>query len=112
MITLTKDECFDLFKDIKKLIKTAQPGFFRFKKLKGAMGYCEWEDGILIDYRRELLPTLIHECIHFLRPDWSETLVLYAEKRVINTIDIKDIIDILYIFSCKVVVDVNYEKLQ
>jgi hypothetical protein len=32
----------------------------------------------------ELLTTAYHECIHYLFPDWSETQVLYTEKRVIN----------------------------
>ena len=80
------------------LIKNSEPDFFRFKKLKGAMGYCEWEDGIIIDYRRELIATLIHECIHYLYPNWSESQVLYAEKRVINTINNRQVVNILKTF--------------
>jgi len=98
-LKLNKCSSLKIFNKILKLIKTSNASFFRFKKLKGAMGYCEWEDGILLDYRRELLPTLVHECIHYLNPEWTETEVLYAEKRIINTISIKQAIKLLKAFA-------------
>jgi hypothetical protein len=103
-IKLSKKDSIKLYYKIVSLIRESEPGFFKFKKLKGAMGYCEWEDGIIIDYRRELMPTLIHECIHYIYPEWSESQVLYAEKRVINTISGAQVINILKIF-----VDCIYE---
>ena len=97
-IKLSNKDCIKLYKKINELIKKSHLGFFRFKKLKGAMGYCEWEEGIILDYRRELFATLIHECIHYLKPSWSESQVLYAEKRVINSISSSQVIKTLKIF--------------
>ena len=81
------------------LIKKSDSNFFKLKKLKGVMGYCEWEVGISLDYRKEFIATLIHECIHYLKPSWSETQVLYAEKRVINCITIKQLIKLIKTFA-------------
>ena len=100
-IKLTKKDSIKIFNKIIKLIKESDIDFFKLRKLKGAMGYCEWEDGISLDYRRELVPTLIHECIHFLYPSWSETQVLYAEKRVVNSINLMQVIKILKHFTSR-----------
>lgn len=92
-------ECIKLYKKIINLICKSDIGFFKLKKLKGVMGYCEWEDGIIIDYRKELVPTIIHECIHYLNPSWSETRVLYVEKRIVNCISTKQTLKLLRKFS-------------
>jgi hypothetical protein len=99
---LNKSQCLELFEEIIKCIKKQERGFFVFKKLKGVHGYCEWEDGILLDYRKDLIPTIIHECIHLIHPEWSESRVSYAENRVINTISPDDIVRILLFFVKKV----------
>jgi hypothetical protein len=94
-IKLSKKDSLKLYNKIIHLIKKSNLDFFKLKKLKGVMGYCEWDDGIIIDYRKEFIPTLIHECIHFLEPTWSETQVLYAEKRVVNSITPNQVIKLL-----------------
>ena len=98
---LSKEDCFVLFRRILDCIKSKKRGFFVLKKLKGVHGWCEWEDGVLLDYRKDFIPTIIHECIHLLEPDWPESQVAYAEKRVINTISEDDIIVLLMIFVKK-----------
>lgn len=95
---LSNEDCLKLYNRIIKLVKKSDFNFFKLKKLRGAMGYCEWEKGIILDYRRELVPTLIHECIHYLEPEWSESKVLYSEKRVVNVIDSKQITKLLKLF--------------
>lgn len=71
------------------------------KKLKGVHGYCDWDDGILLDYRKDLIPTIVHECIHYIEPNWSEAQVMYAESRVINTMSQDDITKLLMFFVKK-----------
>lgn len=100
-LKLSTEESLLLFERIIACIRKQKKGFFSFKKLKGAHGYCEWEEGIVLDYRKELIPTIIHECIHFLEPDWSESQVMYAESRVINSITEDDIIRLLLFFVKK-----------
>lgn len=99
---LTNEESIFLYEKIIACIKKQKKGFFVFKKLKGVHGYCEWEDGILLDYRKDLIPTIIHECIHFLEPEWAESRVLYAEKRVVNTITEDEVIKLLMYFVKKI----------
>lgn len=99
---LTNEESFFLYEKIIACIKSQKKGFFVFKKLKGVHGYCEWEDGILLDYRKDLIPTIIHECIHYLEPEWAESRVLYAEKRVVNIISEDEVVKLLMYFVKKI----------
>ena len=64
------------------------------------MGFCHW-DWIEIDPRKEFLQTSIHECIHFLRPDWSESMVLYAESRIMNQASYLDLMEFIKCLSSK-----------
>ena len=98
---LSNEESLNLFERIISCIKSKKRGFFFLKKLKGVHGWCEWEDGIILDYRKDLIPTIIHECIHLLEPEWSEAQVSYSERRVINTICDDDVIRLLMIFIKK-----------
>lgn len=74
---ISDEESLVLFERVLDCIKKQERGFFILKKLRGAHGYCDWEDGILLDYRRDFISTIVHECIHFIEPDWSEKRVLY-----------------------------------
>lgn len=94
---LTADDCIKLYNRILRVIKNPEVNFY-IKKLKGVMGYCEWSSGITIDYRKEFISTLIHECLHYIEPQWNETKILYAEKRVINAITSEQIIKLLSAF--------------
>ena len=99
---LNKNESLLLFQRIIDLIKKTKKGFFILRKLHdGAHGYCDWDDGIIIDYRRDFRPTIIHECIHFLEPDWSEKQVMYSESRVINNITDTEVIMLLMVLVKK-----------
>lgn len=101
ILKLSNEESLTLFEKVISCIKSTKKGFFVLKKLKGVHGWCEWEDGVLLDYRKDLVPTIIHECIHLLEPDWSEAQVCYSERRVINTISEDDVIRLLIIFTKK-----------
>jgi hypothetical protein len=84
------------------LVKRKPPEFFIFKKMKFCQGTCDWEGEVLeFDYRKELARTAFHECIHYLYPEWSETMVLYAESRVINKCTSFDVARFLKCFTAK-----------
>jgi hypothetical protein len=81
-----------IFRDILRLVKRKPPSFFQIRKMRGYSGWCIWddtpgEDFIELDYRDKLMSTAIHECVHYLFPEWCETQVEYAERRIINTVD-------------------------
>lgn len=100
-LKLTDQESLNLFEDVIQCIKKQKKGFFTLEKLKGVHGYCEWEEGIRLDYRKDLIPTIIHECIHLLNLEWTETQVSYCEKRIVNTITPDDVARLLMIFVKK-----------
>jgi hypothetical protein len=92
-VKLTKIETKKLFKSCINLVTKKPASFFVLKRLKnGIFGYCYYDENrIEIDPRNQFLETAIHECIHFLNPSWSETDVLYAEKRILNNCSYKDL---------------------
>jgi len=85
MLKLSEEETIKLYKRCLKLVKQEEPELFIFKKMRGTQGICDWES-LEFDYRKELVRTAFHECIHFIYPDWNESMVLYAESRVINVV--------------------------
>lgn len=58
---------------------------FHLKKIKIDRGFydCLTTD-ITLDYRDQIIPTIIHEVIHHIHSDWSETQVLQLESNLIN----------------------------
>jgi len=46
-------------------------------------GWTDWEQ-IVIDPRKKVLATFIHECLHVLYPDWLEGKVYETEKLMLH----------------------------
>jgi hypothetical protein len=77
------------------------PDIFVFKKLKNCEGLCDYvEETLFIDYRKELLPIIIHETLHYFHPDWCESQILKNERLIINKVTTRQFKKIL-----KMVVD-------
>ena len=68
-------------------------------KMKSYSGFINYDiDGsaeIKIDYRDDFVPTLIHEVLHYLHPDWSEDQVERAERILINKLTKRQIKNII-----------------
>jgi hypothetical protein len=90
MKRLGKKQLINIHNKCLNLIRSKPQTFFIFKKMKKYEGSCNWTD-IEIDPRTNLISTAYHECVHYLYPDWSETQVLYAESRLINSLSVFDI---------------------
>ena len=86
---LSKSDIRVVYRRCLQLIRSKPPEFVILRKMRGVHGYCNWTD-IELNPNGELLATAYHECIHYIYPDWSETMVLYAESRVINNVSIFD----------------------
>lgn len=80
---LTKSDLSNLYNKVLKLVRTKPAEFFNLRKMRGTVGLCYYTD-IELDYRRDIVPTAFHEILHYLYPDWSESMVKYAESRMIN----------------------------
>lgn len=74
------------------------PDLFSLKKLYNCRGKC-YEDSIQLDYRHELISTLVHEVLHFLHDDWSETKVLIQEAKIMNALSLCQVKHILHKFA-------------
>jgi hypothetical protein len=46
----------------------------------------EYEAYVTVDYRKDILSSLIHEVLHFYYPQWSEKKVLRMESQMVNAI--------------------------
>jgi hypothetical protein len=100
MKTLTKKEIVEIHEKCVRLVKRKPAEFFQLKKMYKYEGSCNWTD-LEIDYRRELLSTAYHECVHYLFPEYSETMVKYVESRIVNVCEPLDLAYFLKILSNK-----------
>lgn len=58
----------------------------RHRKLRGSMQGLAYHavNSITVDFRKEALSTILHECLHVLYPDLCETKIIALERGIIN----------------------------
>lgn len=88
--------------DIIKFIKSRPPEFFQLKKIHGRTTGFYKGDHIEIDYRKDLVQTILHECTHVLRPELSETKVIAHERALMKVIDNIQVAELLLIIGKKI----------
>jgi len=89
-------------KDIISFIKSKPPMFFQFKKIHGRVTGIYKGDHIELDFRKDLVQTIIHECVHALYPELSETKVIAIEKDIIKTVTNLEVAELLTILAKKI----------
>ena len=68
-----------------------------FKKLRGGT-YALYEPDtgdIIIDYRKDIISSLVHESLHHFHPNWPETKVYKEESRIMNMLTVRQIKNII-----------------
>jgi len=90
-----------IFKKIITRIKEKPVGFFKFKKMRAIRGLWCSGDEILIDHRREIVPTIIHEMLHDLYEENEENWVMRVESKISQIIKPKDVHVLLVEFFSK-----------
>lgn len=90
-----------IFRRVLTRIREKPRGYFVLRKLRGTCGICLWEKGIVIDPRKSLVPTIIHEVLHDLYPENWEGWTLRVESKIINMISSTDIYHLLNEFFKK-----------
>lgn len=88
--------------DIIKFLRSKPPHFFQFKKIKGRTTGIYKGDHIELDFRKDLVQTIIHECIHALDMSLSETKVIALEKAIIKNITNLEAAEVLHIVVKKI----------
>jgi hypothetical protein len=83
-------------------LKSKPPRFFQFKRIYGRTTGFFKGDHIELDFRKDLVQSIIHECIHALHPDLSETKVLSMERAILKVITNIEVAEILAILAKKI----------
>lgn len=112
MTRLTKKDAERILQECIKFVKSHPKNFFSLRKSKKFYGCCYWTR-IEINPKSDILSTGIHECVHYLYQNWSETQVRYAEKRIINSANMFDLAEFLYhLSSCLYETEKNKENVE
>lgn len=93
-----KTKVYPFLSQMYNLFKT-KPELFVFKKMKFEGEYDPVGEIIYMDYRKEILSTLIHEVIHYLHYEWCETKVIREERKIVNSLSQRQIKNIIKRFS-------------
>lgn len=96
MIHYTRKKLYDITKKLYYLIRHSDDGIQFVKLGRGVAGYyyCG-TDEIEIDYRRDIIPTLIHESLHKWHPDWPHRDIYRHESRIVNSLSRRQIHNII-----------------
>ena len=94
---------------IQKLYRFLETAYFdghtlKITKCRGCQGWIKEADDnvtvtIAVDHRKQLLPTLIHEVLHYQYQDYSETKILELEAAIVNKLSQRRVKNILKRFS-------------
>jgi hypothetical protein len=88
--------------NIIAFLKSKPPEFFQFKRIYGRTTGFFKGDHIELDFRKDLVQTIIHECVHALHPELSETKVLKIERDILKIITNLEVAEILAILAKKI----------
>lgn len=75
-----------LIQTIIDFVKSKPPQFFQFKKIHGRVTGFFKGDHIELDFRKDLIQTIVHECVHAIHPELSETKVIKTEALIMREI--------------------------
>lgn len=84
-----------IFRRILKRIGEKPKGFFKFRKMRGTCGLWWHGDMIEIDYRKQLVPTIVHEVLHDLYQTNPEKWVYQVESKISQILQPRDIYKLL-----------------
>jgi hypothetical protein len=64
-------------------------------RIQGDYDYEGDEDVIHLDFRKELISSLVHEMIHHIHPSWKERYVKAEEHRIMNSLSVIQVKNII-----------------
>ena len=91
-----KNRQYNITNKIYNLLKDGDVNIILKRKRWNFYGeYKPESETIEIDFRRDIIPTFIHECLHKWHPTWCETRVVKEEIHIINSITAKQVKNII-----------------
>jgi hypothetical protein len=91
-----------IIENIITFLRSKPPEFFQFKRIYGHTTGFFKGDHIELDFRKDLIQSVVHECVHALHPELSETKVLAMERAIIKIITNIEVAEILIILGKKI----------
>jgi hypothetical protein len=91
-----------IIENIITFLRSKPPEFFQFKRIYGRTTGFFKGDHIELDFRKDLIQSVVHECVHALHPELSETKVLAMERAIIKIITNIEVAEILIILGKKI----------
>ena len=96
----SKKETYRVTKRLYYLLRTHSDQIHFQKLYQNVYGsYSNDTHDITIDYRRDIIATLIHEALHHWYPSWNETKVRQHESLIINALTARQIKNILRVIG-------------
>jgi hypothetical protein len=99
-MSYSKKATYQITKKLYRLMRN-HSDHIHFQKLYSNV-YGSYNDDtkeIRVDYRRDIIPTLIHEALHHWYPDWNETKVRQHESFIINALTQRQIRNIIKVIA-------------
>lgn len=91
---------------LRKFYRFLEQGHsFEFKRSNVYRGYIIHDEeqlepaSVTLDHSRQLVPTLIHEAIHYIYPEFSETQVLVMEREIVSGLTDRQVRNIIKKFA-------------
>ena len=75
--------------------------FQRMRVYRGHIKTIQYPTTVYLDHTDRILPTLIHEFLHYIHPDWSESRILQAEAQFVGHLTDRQIRNILKKFASR-----------
>jgi len=96
----SKKQTYRITKKLYDLLRNNSDHIHFQKLYRNVCGtYDDGTQDITIDYRRDIISTLIHEALHHWHPDWNETKVIQHESLIINALTARQIKNILRVIG-------------
>ena len=99
-----------IIQDIITFLRSNPPHFFQFKKIHGSTTGIYKGDHIELDFRKDLIQTILHECLHALHPELSETKVIAIERKLMKEITNIQVAEVLSILAKKIMYTEKHES--
>jgi len=98
---MTKKRANYLLSRVYKLLKDPE-SFLRLKRIRpegkleiAGLAY-PWANVQVVDPRRDILPSTIHESLHLIYPNWTEKKVKSTENQIVMKMSIKQFSNLLF----------------
>lgn len=82
---MTRNQLYYYLRRIYAVLRDEQVEEVLFEKMRGYYGWID-NGSVVLDHRKQLLSTFVHECLHEVYPEWPESKVEWLETMIMANI--------------------------